>query len=336
MRSQSARPLECGVDGNTSITLSQVESFTSYCGGLPKLECSYDNPLRYKFSWSSQGVLMALKNDAKYISEGKEVKVAAENLMDACKEFDIHGGGSCYSLIGYPNRDSTTYLELYNIKGAKEVIRGTLRFPEFKEYVIFFHKLNLLDTDPSALSNLKSSTGGVPLTWASLIAKKLGCKSGSTADITEGIKSLGIFKSEQKIADFVKGLEFLGLISDDEVHGSDTILGCVAFKIKDKLGYGENEADVVALVHEFLVKYDVPNPVKKKITCSAVWIGKDSVNTAMSRTVGVTCGITVQLILDGKITSYGVLAPLSWGLASPIYDELIKEGIVMDESVEII
>jgi len=34
----------------------KITSFLSYCGGLPAPECS-DNPLGYKFSWSSRGVL---------------------------------------------------------------------------------------------------------------------------------------------------------------------------------------------------------------------------------------------------------------------------------------
>ena len=37
----------------------QIKEFYSYCGGLPAPECS-DNPLGYKFSWSSRGVLLAL------------------------------------------------------------------------------------------------------------------------------------------------------------------------------------------------------------------------------------------------------------------------------------
>jgi alpha-aminoadipic semialdehyde synthase len=35
----------------------KVESFVSYCGGLPAPEHS-DNPLGYKFSWSPRGVLL--------------------------------------------------------------------------------------------------------------------------------------------------------------------------------------------------------------------------------------------------------------------------------------
>jgi alpha-aminoadipic semialdehyde synthase len=44
----------------------RVESFVSYCGGIPAPECS-DNPLRYKFSWSPRGVLLNALNSAKYL-----------------------------------------------------------------------------------------------------------------------------------------------------------------------------------------------------------------------------------------------------------------------------
>jgi len=48
----------------------KVLSFLSYCGGLPAPENS-GNPLGYKFSWSSRGVLLALRNSARYWKNGK-------------------------------------------------------------------------------------------------------------------------------------------------------------------------------------------------------------------------------------------------------------------------
>src|SRR5690606_19819687 len=47
-----------------------VYSFESVCGGLPAPEAA-DNPLGYKFSWSPRGVLMAARNAAKYLRDGK-------------------------------------------------------------------------------------------------------------------------------------------------------------------------------------------------------------------------------------------------------------------------
>ena len=48
----------------------KVDSFLSFCGGLPAPEFS-DNPLRYKFSWSPRGMIMAAGNGAKYLRNGK-------------------------------------------------------------------------------------------------------------------------------------------------------------------------------------------------------------------------------------------------------------------------
>ena len=42
----------------------KVESFVSFCGGLPAPEAS-DNPLGYKFSWSPRGALMNMLSGGK-------------------------------------------------------------------------------------------------------------------------------------------------------------------------------------------------------------------------------------------------------------------------------
>lgn len=57
--------LDPGIDHVAAVLLiadihregGKVKSFKSYCGGLPAPECS-NNPLGYKFSWSSRGVLL--------------------------------------------------------------------------------------------------------------------------------------------------------------------------------------------------------------------------------------------------------------------------------------
>ena len=49
-----------------------VLEFYSICGALPAPEAA-NNPLKYKFSWSPKGVVMAGNNDALYLKHGKEV-----------------------------------------------------------------------------------------------------------------------------------------------------------------------------------------------------------------------------------------------------------------------
>jgi saccharopine dehydrogenase (NADP+, L-glutamate forming) len=109
----------------------KVLSFLSYCGGLPAPEDS-DNPLGYKFSWSSRGVLLALRNPAKYYKDGKVEEVKSQDLMGTAKPYFIYPG---YAFVAYPNRDSTPYRERYNIPEAQTIIRGTLRYQGFPEFV---------------------------------------------------------------------------------------------------------------------------------------------------------------------------------------------------------
>ena len=53
----------------------------------------------------------------------------------------------------------------------------------------------------------------------------------------------------------------------------------------------------------------------------------------MSRLVGVPCGIAVQAVLDGVISTPGILTPYSKEICSPLRLKLEEEGITMIERV---
>lgn len=53
--------------------------------------------------------------------------------------------------------------------------------------------------------------------------------------------------------------------------------------------------------------------------------------TAMSRYVGVPCGIAVQAVLDGKISTPGVHAPYDKETCDLLRSELEREGMGMTE-----
>lgn len=74
----------------------KVISFTSYCGGyniyiilfnknislgLPAPE-NNDNPFGYKLAWAPRGVLLASKNDAHFIKNGKDIFIPGKDLFD--------------------------------------------------------------------------------------------------------------------------------------------------------------------------------------------------------------------------------------------------------------
>ncbi|CAG0923590.1 unnamed protein product, partial [Notodromas monacha] len=107
----------------------KIESFVSYCGGLPAPEHS-ENPLRYKFSWSPRGVLLNALSGAKYVLDGKIIEVPPGALMSSAEPVGFLPG---FALEGYPNRDSLIYQEMYGISEAKTVLRGTLRYFGFAE-----------------------------------------------------------------------------------------------------------------------------------------------------------------------------------------------------------
>jgi saccharopine dehydrogenase-like NADP-dependent oxidoreductase len=52
----------------------KVISFKSTTGALPSHEAN-NNPFGYKFSWSPRGVLLASRNAAKWLENGKEVSI---------------------------------------------------------------------------------------------------------------------------------------------------------------------------------------------------------------------------------------------------------------------
>ena len=67
-----------------------------------------------------------------------------------------------FAFTAYPNRDSTPFKEFYNIPEAETVIRGTLRYQGFPEFIKALVELGWLDTSEKAW--LKEG-----LTWAQVM-----------------------------------------------------------------------------------------------------------------------------------------------------------------------
>ncbi|CAB1323475.1 unnamed protein product [Coregonus sp. 'balchen'] len=137
-----------------------IESYSSFCGGLPAPECS-DNPLRYKFSWSPYGVLLNTISPAIFLKDNKVVSIpAGGTLMESTAPMDFMPG---FNLEGFPNRDSTKYAEQYGIESAHTLIRGTLRFKGFSKAMSGFVKLGLINTDPCPMKEMLCIQMGLPL-----------------------------------------------------------------------------------------------------------------------------------------------------------------------------
>jgi saccharopine dehydrogenase-like NADP-dependent oxidoreductase len=92
---------------------------------------------------------------------------------------------------------------------------------------------------------------------------------------------------------------------------------------------GDNERDMVAMQHTFLVSY--PHKAKEVIKSSMLVYGSPDSDTSVARTVAIPAAIAVRLILDGKISLEGVYRPVIPEIYEPVLKELEKNGISLKE-----
>ena len=314
--------LDPGIDHLSAIlTIDEVRQgggkvlgFRSYCGGLPAPENS-DNPLGYKFSWSSRGVLLALRNSAKFWQGGKVVEVPGEELMGTAKPYPIYPG---FAFVAYPNRDSTPYKERYNIPEAQTIVRGTLRYQGFPEFVKCLVDIGFLSEEKKDF--LKE---GEQRSWKDATAKIVGATSSSESDIVWAISSQTTFQSTEEKERIVSGLRWIGLFSDQQITPRETPLDTLCATLEDKMQYGEGERDLVMLQHKFEIENK--DGSKETRTSTLVEYGDPKGYSAMARLVGVPCGVAVLQVLDGTISEKGILAPMTPDLCRPLLKTLTEK-----------
>ncbi|KAK4700898.1 spermidine synthase / saccharopine dehydrogenase (NADP+, L-glutamate-forming), partial [Phenoliferia sp. Uapishka_3] len=305
----------------------KITGFLSYCGGLPAPE-SADNPLGYKFSWSSRGVLLALGNSARLYSKGDLVEIDGKDLMSHANPYFI---SPAFAFVAYPNRDSTSFREKYLIPEAKTVVRGTLRYQGFPAFIKAFVDLGFLDETPK---EWLSAGAGKDLAWKDVTAKAIGAKDNSESALIEKVLSLATFPSEAEEQRIVSGLRWVGLFSDEKVTPRGNLLDTLCATLEAKMQYEKGERDMVMLQHKFEIenKDGSTETVTSTLLEFGAPVGSGS-PSSMATTVGVPCGIAVQLVLDGVISRVGVLAPYSRDIVDPIMTALELEGITMVEKV---
>jgi saccharopine dehydrogenase (NADP+, L-glutamate forming) len=321
--------LDPGIDHLSAVlTIDEVHkaggkiiSFKSYCGGLPAPEDS-DNPLGYKFSWSSRGVLLALRNAAKYYQDGEIKEVEGPELMAEAKPYFIYPG---YSFVCYPNRDSTPYKERYNIPEAQTIIRGTLRYQGFPEYIKTLVDIGFLVEDPKDF--LKE---GEQRSWKDATAKIIGAESDKEEDLIWAIGSRTKFASTEEKDRIMSGLRWIGLFSDEPITARGNPLDTLCATLEQKMQYEAGERDFVMLQHRFEIENKDGSRVIRTSTLPDY--GDPKGYSAMAKLVGVPCAVAVQQVLDGTLKERGVLAPMSPEICRPLMKVLEeKYGIAFRE-----
>lgn len=286
----------------------KIFSFKSHCGGLVAPE-SDDNPWHYKISWNPRNVILAGKAGATYLLNNKTINEPYENLFANNNELDINGQSFGY----YPNRDSLSYIQTYNLKNLETFIRTTLRMPEFMQGWDKIIKLKLTD------EQTKFATEG--LSFAKFYSNHF-----ETHGLQENFKMLcdELFLSQ---------INYLGYNDDSSLLniGEATAADVMQFIVEKKLMLLPTDKDLVVMVHE--VEFEKDN--KKNLLKSILYLkGNNSIHTAMAKTVGLPLGIAANLILNGKINLTGVHIPVKKEIYIPVLQELEKFDVRFEEQLQ--
>lgn len=328
--------LDPGIDHLYAVkTISEVHAqggkiieFLSYCGGLPAPEAS-DNPLGYKFSWSSRGVLLALRNAAKIYRDGKIEDISGPELMGSAKPYFIYPG---FAFVAYPNRDSTPYKERYGIPEARTIIRGTLRYQGFPELIRTLVSIGFLNDDEREYLKAPTTQGVAPVSWKEATAKIVNATSTKDTDLEWAISSAATFSSTEEKERIISGLRWIGLFSEEAVIPRGNPLDTLCATLEKKCVYEPGERDMVMLQHVFKIEW--ADGRKETRTSTLCDYGDPKGYSSMARLVGVPCAVAVKQVLDGTIKEKGILAPVTEELAAPLRKTLKEEyGIELIEKV---
>jgi saccharopine dehydrogenase-like NADP-dependent oxidoreductase len=293
---------------------AQITSFKSYCGGLVAPE-SNDNPWGYKFSWNPRNVILAGQGTAQYLQDGT-LKCLPYNRLFA--ESERVNMGEHGEFDAYANRDSISYIDVYQLKDIKTMLRGTLRQKGFCKAWNVFVRLGW--TDDSTVIK-----GANAYTYAQILDFFLPSGNGNLKQRLSG------FMGADWDEEIEKMMEYLDLFSDKKIQLNEgTPAQLLQHLLEEKWKLKAGDKDMIVLQHLF--EYTLPGEkTPKKLISSLVVKGKDQKHTAMALTVGLPLAISVKNILNGKIKLSGVQIPIHAEIYKPLLSELSELGIDFTE-----
>lgn len=341
-----------------------ITSFKSHCGGLVAPE-SDNNPWHYKISWNPRNVVLAGKAGAEYKIDGKLIEEDYENLFDANRTIDTKDA-SIGLLSYYPNRNSLSYIDLYKLHNAKTFLRTTLRYRDFmlgwkniidlkltdetpcynsdglslaEFFQQHFDKHELTNTILNDLQENEEYTNEV----IKIIADEINTNNTDSVDLdnNENVETyktnpLKAPTTDELVAAAHDGnkifeqLYFLGLNDRESIINKGIISAAdgLQFALEKKLVLAPSDKDMVVMQHD--ICYDLDG-INHQIISSLIVKGKDSIHTAMAKTVGLPLGIAAKLILNGTINLVGLHIPIIKEIYEPVLKELEMNEIIFSE-----
>lgn len=291
----------------------KITGFRSFTGGLIAPETDMENPWRYKFTWNSRNVVMAGQGHATYLEGGKLKRIPYQQLFTRTVSVDVPSAGK---FDGYANRDSLKYIETYQLKDIKTMLRGTLRHHGYCQAWNVLVQLGCCEDQDEltvkGLSHRDFIEFFIPSGQQSVEAI-VASRFGLAADSLE-----------------LKLLNWVGLFSEQPIGLDKGTPAQILEHILDKKWkLNAGDLDQIVMWHQFIYELDGK---EQEIQSSLVCTGEKNSPTAMAKTVGLPLGIATRLILEEKIKINGVKIPVMPTVYEPILKELAECGISMKET----
>ncbi len=321
---------ECGVDpGIDHMSAMQMIhriqadggellAFESSTGGLvaPGFE---NNPWQYKFTWNPRNVVLAGKEGARFLHNGKFKYIPYHKVFSRIETIQVPKLGA---FEVYGNRDSLTYRETYGLHNLQTMFRGTIRRPGYCEAWDIFVQLGATD-DTYVMEYTEN------MTYRNFINSFMAYQ----IDIPIETKLARYLKIHED-SKMMDRLRWLGIFDDRKIG----VPGLTPAKIlqqilEEKWSLDPNDKDMIVMQHQLDF---LQEGVHKKKYSTLVYIGEDTTHTAMSMTVGLPLAMTARRILEGTFNEKGVQLPIHPSIYNPVLKELEKYQIrFVEEEVRI-
>eukprot|EP00755_Sulcionema_specki_P006286 Sspe_Gene.42::Locus_16_Transcript_2_3_Confidence_0.500_Length_3136::g.42::m.42/K14157/AASS; alpha-aminoadipic semialdehyde synthase len=334
-----------------------VRSYESYCGALPEPE-SARNCLGYKFSWSPRGVLVAVQRPCKFKWNNKIIDLEGKYLYDVAQDFNPFPG---LNMDWVPNGNSLDYSGVYGLGDeAHTVVRATLRYKGFAAVARGLRELGIVNAetlhealDPkstvhaswlSLIGNLAGLSGDPQEVKVSGLPEFLAQRLAAKRDEIANMEQLKGFYSgselpplDKEVSAVMSALQELTLLDETKLAKkvkSGAVIDSLAGMLENELKYDAGEQDFVLMYHRFIADFE--HEGKTKVFESSLAARGSSHASATATTVGLPCGIAVQLVLNGVITKPGVVRPITDDVYNPVMMELRRCGIAMKEGERVL
>ncbi len=296
----------------------KVESFRSICGAIPSLQHN-TNPFGYKLSWAPSGLIGASKREARILVDGEKIVMPDGDTFKHIDLVEIDGLG-WFEI--YANANSLPYIEMYGIPEVKSIYRGTIRYPGWSEIIVKMNQLGLFEENDLDLSGLS---------FRQFTALQLG--NSKLENVEEEFCNYLNIKPYSAV--FQK-LKWLGLFSEEKIPlGIKNPRGVISHLYFQKLYYTGNEQDLVIMEDQYVAFF--PKEKKRiRYTSTLIDYGIAGKETSIARTTGLPPAMGARLILEGKISSAGIFAPVLPEIYEPLLVELEGENISFKEKEEIL